>query len=62
MSLQMALMEAPGREAELFPTKVYEEVRPAVWVDGTPRKAKNVWLIQIPLKRDAGTPNPLFSQ
>ena len=32
-------------------TEIYEKVRPEVWVNGTPGKAKNAWPIQIPLKK-----------
>ena len=50
-------METPEKETELYPTEVYKKVRLEVWADGTPGKAKNTRPIQIPLKRDAGTPN-----
>ena len=53
----MVLMETPEKETELFPTEVYKKVRPEVWADSTPGKAKNARPIQIPLKRDTGTPN-----
>ena len=34
-----------------FLTEIYEKVRPEVWVNGTPGKAKNAWPIQIPLEK-----------
>ena len=52
----MSLMDAPEEETEPFPTEIYETARPEVWVNGTSGKAKNAWPIQIPLKKNAGTP------
>lgn len=56
VSLQMSLMAAPEEETEPFPTEICEKARPEVWVNGTPGKAKNAWPIQIPFKKNAGTP------
>lgn len=41
MSLQVALIETPEKETELFPREVHHKVRSEVWADGTLGKAIN---------------------
>lgn len=44
-------------DTELFPPEVYKKVKPEVWADSTPGRAKNAWPIYISVKGNAGTPN-----
>lgn len=52
LSLQMALLGILESELELLPPEIYEEVRPNVWANGTPGKAKNAQLAQTLLKEE----------
>ena len=55
LNLQIALMETPGKEGEIFHPRVCKELRSTVWAYGMHGRVKNAILIR--LEKDAGTPN-----
>ena len=50
LRLQMALLDIQEPELDLLPPKIYKKVRPNVWADGKPGRAKNAQPVHIPLK------------